>query len=117
MQQRIEAMIFARRTVRPPLEKFYGLLNDEQKARLNALAEDQRKASVAAMRGRIQNQVRKLSNRSGCGAAQPAAFHGRPARSKPSYTRTTPNAPRSKCFRTPRPGRRMLKATCPRTTW
>jgi hypothetical protein len=41
MQQRIEAMIAGVATVQPPLEKFYGLLNDEQKARLNAVAEDQ----------------------------------------------------------------------------
>ena len=41
MQQRIEAMIAGVATVQPPLEKFYGLLNDEQKARLNAIAEDQ----------------------------------------------------------------------------
>ena len=50
MQQRIEAMIAAVATVQPPLEKFYGLLNDEQKARLNALAEDQRR-STRARRG------------------------------------------------------------------
>jgi hypothetical protein len=50
MQQRIEAMIAAVATVQPPLEKFYGLLNDEQKARLNALAEDQRR-STSARRG------------------------------------------------------------------
>src|ERR1700730_3240594 len=47
MQQRIEAMISAVATVRPALEKFYGLLNDEQKARLNAVAEDQRRTSAA----------------------------------------------------------------------
>ena len=44
MQQRIEAMISAVTSVQPPLERFYGLLDDEQKTRLNALAEDQRKA-------------------------------------------------------------------------
>ncbi len=49
MQQRIEAMISAVEMVRPPLEKFYGLLDDEQKARLNALAEDQRKARPATV--------------------------------------------------------------------
>ncbi len=38
MQRRIEAMIAAVEIVQPPLEKFYGLLNDEQKARVNALA-------------------------------------------------------------------------------
>ncbi|MGO9701534.1 MAG: Spy/CpxP family protein refolding chaperone [Xanthobacteraceae bacterium] len=38
MQRRIEAMIAAVEIVQPALEKFYGLLNDEQKARVNALA-------------------------------------------------------------------------------
>ena len=47
MQQRIEAMISATATVQPPLQKFYDLLNDEQKARLNALGEDQRRAEAA----------------------------------------------------------------------
>lgn len=52
MQQRIEAMIAAVATVQPPLEKFYGLLNDEQKARLNALGADQRnRASARSRRG------------------------------------------------------------------
>jgi hypothetical protein len=46
MQQRIEAMIAAVATVQPPLEKFYGLLNDEQKARLTALGNDQRQAKT-----------------------------------------------------------------------
>jgi hypothetical protein len=47
MQQRIEAMISAVDTVQPPLQKFYDLLSDEQRARLNALAQDQRKAETA----------------------------------------------------------------------
>jgi hypothetical protein len=47
MQQRIEAMIAAVKTVQPPLEKFYGLLSDEQKAKLNALAARQRPARAA----------------------------------------------------------------------
>jgi hypothetical protein len=42
MQKRIEAMIAAVDTVQSPLENFYGLLNDEQKARLTALGNDQR---------------------------------------------------------------------------
>jgi hypothetical protein len=63
MQQRIEAMISAVALMRPPLEKFYGLLDDEQKARLNALAEDQRKASAS-----------RASLTQNCAAAQPAAF-------------------------------------------
>jgi hypothetical protein len=40
MRQRLDAMLQAVRTVRPALEKFYGSLNDEQKARFNALAPD-----------------------------------------------------------------------------
>ena len=43
MQARIEAMIAAVGTVQPSLDKFYGLLSDEQKARLNALGVDQRR--------------------------------------------------------------------------
>jgi hypothetical protein len=42
MQTRLEAMISAVRTVQPPLDHFYGLLNDEQKARLTSLGQDQR---------------------------------------------------------------------------
>lgn len=65
MQQRIEAMVAAVGTVRPPLEKFYGLLDDEQKARLNALAENQRKESAA--------RDPKAAVAQNCGAAQGAA--------------------------------------------
>ncbi len=36
MQARLEAMIAAVQIVQPPLDHFYGLLNDEQKARLTA---------------------------------------------------------------------------------
>ena len=61
MQQRIEAMISAVGLVQPPLEKFYGLLDDEQKARLNALAEDQRKASAP-----------RAALAQGCADAQPS---------------------------------------------
>jgi hypothetical protein len=46
MQQRIEAMTAAVATVQPPLEKFYGLLTDEQKARLTALGNDQRQSKT-----------------------------------------------------------------------
>jgi hypothetical protein len=63
MQQRIEAMILAVATVQPALDKFYGLLDDEQKARLNALAEDQRRKSARrGNRSLVQN----------CDAAQPS---------------------------------------------
>jgi hypothetical protein len=57
MQQRIEAMISAVALVQPALEKFYGLLTDEQKERFNALAEDQRRraASSNANAALVQN--------------------------------------------------------------
>ena len=47
MRIRVQAMLQAVQTVRPPLEKFYGSLNDEQKERFNAL--DQ--GSVATAQG------------------------------------------------------------------
>jgi hypothetical protein len=47
MQKRIEAMIAAVATVQPALEKFFDLLSDEQKARLTALGENQKKAHQA----------------------------------------------------------------------
>jgi hypothetical protein len=65
MQARIEAMISAVATVQPALEKFYGVLDDEQKARLNAVVEDQRKISAA--------RLAKGSLVENCGAAQTAA--------------------------------------------
>lgn len=50
MQARIEAMIKAIDSVQPQLARFYGMLDDDQKARLNALGGDSRAASVAAAR-------------------------------------------------------------------
>jgi hypothetical protein len=47
MQTRIEAMIAAVGTVKPALQKFYDLLSDDQKIRLNALGQDQRRADAA----------------------------------------------------------------------
>jgi LTXXQ motif family protein len=66
MQQRIGAMIQAELGVQQPLGKFYDLLDDEQEARLNALAEDRRKISAA--NGATEAPAQ------GCGAAQPAAL-------------------------------------------
>jgi hypothetical protein len=51
MQQRIEAMISAVGILQPPLQKFYDVLNDEQKALLNALIENQRGSSSRDQRG------------------------------------------------------------------
>jgi hypothetical protein len=47
MQQRIEAMITAVEIVQPPLQKFYDSLDDNQKVRLNALGQDQRRSEAA----------------------------------------------------------------------
>jgi hypothetical protein len=63
MQQRIEAMISAVRTVQPALQKFYGLLSDEQKARLNALGQDQTRAEAT--------QRNTGSSNPNCEASQP----------------------------------------------
>jgi hypothetical protein len=65
MQQRIGAMIKAEQAVQQPLDKFYDLLDDEQEARLNALAEDRRKNSA---NGAAEAPAQ------GCGAAQAAAL-------------------------------------------
>jgi hypothetical protein len=63
MQTRIEAMIAAVGTVQPPLDRFYGLLNDEQKARLNALGQDQRSQTASKSAGSLAQSC----------AAQPGA--------------------------------------------
>ena len=64
MHQRIGAMIGAVLAVRQPLGKFHDLLEEEQEARLNALAEDRRRTSAASRTTEAPAQ--------GCGAAQPA---------------------------------------------
>jgi hypothetical protein len=66
MQQRIEAIISAVSIVRPPLERVYSLLDDEQKARFNALAEDRR------TRATTNNPKGPLGE--SCSAAQSATF-------------------------------------------
>jgi LTXXQ motif family protein len=43
MQTRLEAMISAVQLIQPPLDHFYGVLTDEQKQRLTALGEEQRR--------------------------------------------------------------------------
>jgi len=42
MERRVQAMVQAVAMIRPPLDTFYGLLSDEQKARFNALGQNQR---------------------------------------------------------------------------
>jgi hypothetical protein len=63
MQARIEAMIAAVGIVQPPLDRFYDLLNDEQKARLTALGQDQRRGQAARKTDGPLTQ--------GCGVSQP----------------------------------------------
>jgi hypothetical protein len=62
MQQRVEAMRDAVNSVKPALEKFYGLLSDEQKAKITALAAEQRNA-----------QREQTASNGGCSAAEPGA--------------------------------------------
>jgi hypothetical protein len=62
MEQRVEAMRSAVIIVQPALDKFYGLLTDEQKARIAALAADQQHA-----------RREDLPSNGNCGATQPGA--------------------------------------------
>ena len=62
----MQQMIAAVAIVQPALDRFYSLLNDEQKVRLNALAEDQRRRSSA------RNRDRSLAQ--GCDVAQVSAL-------------------------------------------
>jgi hypothetical protein len=63
-------MIAAVGIVQPPLDRFYDVLNDEQKARLTALGQDQREDQ---RRGRTVRKADAPLAR-GCGTAQPAAM-------------------------------------------
>lgn len=51
MQKRLEAMINAELSLQPPFGKFYDLLDDEQKERLNALSENRRRTSTVSASG------------------------------------------------------------------
>ncbi|TFV30431.1 hypothetical protein E4K66_35210 [Bradyrhizobium frederickii] len=69
MRERIEAMIKAIDAVAPPLSKFTDLLDDEQKARLNALA-NERRAALASMQ---RKETSKDTNKDTSKDAQAAA--------------------------------------------
>jgi hypothetical protein len=71
MQQRIEAMISAVGMLQPPLQKFYDILNDEQKALLNALIENQRGNSNRDRRGNSNRGMAAVAVARPCGMAQP----------------------------------------------
>lgn len=55
MRERLEAMIKATDSVAPPLSKFLGLLDDDQKAKLEALSQGSR-AALAAMQRKESNK-------------------------------------------------------------
>ena len=67
MQQRVQAMRDAVDTIKPAMDKFYGLLSDEQKAKVTALADEQRRA-----RGGNPDQ-QKTADSGNCNTAQAAA--------------------------------------------
>jgi hypothetical protein len=72
MQQRIEAMISAVGMLQPPLQRFYDVLNDEQKALLNALIENQRGDSNRNQRGNSNRErITADAMAQPCGMAQP----------------------------------------------
>jgi hypothetical protein len=50
MERRLQVMLAAVQTVRPALERFYQSLSDEQKARFNAIAPDNRDAAAKDQR-------------------------------------------------------------------
>jgi hypothetical protein len=64
MQQRVQAMRDAVNTVKPALRRFYGLLSDEQKAKITALAAEHRTAE----------RDEATASGESCAAAQSAAM-------------------------------------------
>jgi hypothetical protein len=72
MQQRSEAMISAVGLLQPPLQRFYDVLNDEQKALLNALIENQRGNSNRDRYGNSsRSRIAADAMAQPCGMAQP----------------------------------------------
>jgi hypothetical protein len=65
MENRLQVMLAAVQTVRPPLDRLYGLLSDEQKARFNAVAPTDTSAAV----GKDQRDLSRLCSRQGAGIA------------------------------------------------
>ena len=65
MVGRLEATLDALRVVRPALEKFYGSLSDEQKARFNAMGPEVGAAEARARSGSTQSEQAR------CGDAKP----------------------------------------------
>jgi LTXXQ motif family protein len=61
MQTRVNAMLSAVAAVQPPFQKFYALLSDEQKARLNAPQRDRRANAAAAKLKEMQDAACQAS--------------------------------------------------------
>ena len=61
MQSRVNAMLSAVAAVQPPFQKFYDLLSDEQKARLNAPHRDRRANAAAAKLKEMQDAACQAS--------------------------------------------------------
>ncbi|HZP79063.1 MAG TPA: Spy/CpxP family protein refolding chaperone [Pseudolabrys sp.] len=70
MQRRIEAMLAAVDLVQPALGKFYGLLNDEQKAKVNALSAAARQVPPGPGPGPRQEGLAEAN----CGPSPAGAF-------------------------------------------
>jgi hypothetical protein len=68
MLNRLNATLGAVRTVRPPLEKFYTSLSDEQQARFNAIGPDIGQEEAKAARNETQG---RSSDEKTCGGAKP----------------------------------------------
>lgn len=61
MQSRVNAMLSAVEAVQPPFQKFYDLLSDEQKARLNAPQRDRRTNAAVAKLKEMQDAACQAS--------------------------------------------------------
>jgi hypothetical protein len=68
MRQRIETMLQAVQIVRPALEKFYASLNDEQKARFDALNPDEQRSRQARSNEQRQPDVTQVCSGQTAGA-------------------------------------------------
>ena len=97
MQQRLEAMRNAVNILEPALDKFYGLLSDDQKAKVTALVADQRRS-----------QPEPSFNGSNCNAQQSAMTDWPSDLIERDVKPTDAQRADLKSCRTPRPGQRKF---------
>ena len=106
MQTRIEAMLQAVQVIQPPLDKLYGLLSDEQKARLNALGQEQNRGNAAT--GSVAQN---------CGAPQPGVTDWPAAEINRAVRPTEAQRAKLDALKDATAhAAEMLKASCPATT-